>query len=382
MKRSLALVLLTFALVAAACSGETADPASPSGAPSTAGSEAAGATTATGASSESSDSTTTSTASTETTSPETTTTASQAPATSVASTTTTSAPDDESTETTTTTTLTGSDEFPVTVISDAGPTTIEAPPVRIAALSATHVEMLYALGAGDRIVAVDLFSNFPEDAAAKAQLDAFNLNVEEVIATDPDLVVLSFDPVGALEALESLGIPTLLLGTATTIESAYLQMAVLGSATGLETESEALVKAVSEGIAEVVAATGDAGQGLAYYHESDPFTFYTPTSLSFIGQIYGLFGMENIADAAPDAAGQTFPQLTPEYIVDSDPTIIFSTDPSGDVSVYTDRVGWGSMSAVTSGAVAFLDADIASRWGPRLVDLVAAIAEAIQANAG
>ncbi len=283
---------------------------------------------------------------------------------------------------TTTTTAVAAKVFPITVGSDAGPTTIEAPPVRIAALSATHVEMLYAIGAGERVIAVDLFSNHPAEAATKPALDSFNLNVEEVIATDPDLVVLSFDPVGAVEALEAVGIPTLLLGTATTLQSSYDQMKLLGSATGLEAEATQLVEQVAADIDAAVAAVGDRAAGITYYHEADPFTFYTPTSESFIGQIYGLFAMENIADAAPDAAGQTFPQLTPEYIVDADPEMIFSTDPSGDGTQYEQREGWGAMQAVASGDVYFLDPDIASRWGPRLADLVAAIATALIDHVG
>lgn len=374
MKRSLFLLLLLMALVVAACSGDD------EGAGTTTTTSTAGGTTTTQA--EGSDDTTTSEAVTSTSEAEDaiTTTSGDGSATTTTSgpadTTTTTEPTDDDDATTTSLVLSG--DFPVTVVSDAGPTTIDVPPLRIAALSPTHVEILYALGAGDRIIAVDLFSNFPAAASGKKQLDAFNLSVEEVIATDPDLVVLTFDPVGAVDALESVGIPTLLLGTATTLESAYLQMGVLGSATGLEAESDALVEEVASGIAAAVASAGSDGSGLTYYHESDPFTFYTPTSLSFIGQIYDLFGMENIADAAPDAAGQTFPQLSPEFIVGADPELIFSTDPAGDISVYTERDGWGSMSAVANGDVYFLDADVASRWGPRLVELVEAIAAAIE----
>lgn len=267
--------------------------------------------------------------------------------------------------------------FPVIVSSEAGEVTIPSPPERIAALSATHVEMLYAIGAGEALVAGDLFSNHPEQAATLEQIDSFNLSVESLVALQPDLVILSFDPVDAVGALDALGIPTLLLGTAPSLDGVYDQIATLGAATGRVDEAADLIDVMQQDIDAILADAGGAGAGLTYYHETDPFSFYTPNSSSFIGQLYGLLGLENIADAAPDEFGSGFPQLSPEYIVSADPDLVFLAAAGESIETLAARDGWGTMQAIADGDVVTLDPDIASRWGPRVVELLDAIAAAV-----
>jgi len=281
------------------------------------------------------------------------------------------------TATTTTTTTTLAAAFPVTVASDAGSVTIPAPPTRIAALSATHVEMLFAIGAGDAVMAGDVNSDYPEGTDALTKIDAFNLNVEAVIALDPDLVVLSYDPGEAVAALEAVGIPTLLFTTARSVEDSYQQIEVLGTATGHAAESEALVSALQTELKDIAADFGDAGGGLRYYYETDPFSFYTPNSSTFVGRLLGLLGMENIADGAPDEFGSGFPQLTTEFIVDANPDVIILAAAGEDLSSVATRDGWNTMTAVREGRVVMLDPDVASRWGPRITDLLRAVADGI-----
>lgn len=267
--------------------------------------------------------------------------------------------------------------FPTQVTTGAGTVTIPARPERIAALSATHVEMLFAIGAGDQVVAADLFSNYPPEATGLTALDSFNLSVEAVVALDPDLVVLTFDPVDAVAALDAVGVPTLLLGTATSLDDVYAQLRALGTATGHSAAAEDLVADVAARIDVAVAEVGDRAAGLTYYHETDPFSFYTPNSQSFIGQLYGLLGMENIADAAPDEFGSGFPQLSPEFILGADPDVVFLAGVGETPETLAARDGWDTLSAVTEGHVFVLDPDVASRWGPRVVDLIEAIAAAV-----
>ncbi len=277
----------------------------------------------------------------------------------------------------TSTTVPADDAFPVVVASDAGEATLPAAPARIVALSATHVEMLFAIGAGQQVAAGDLFSNHPQEAESLEKLDSFNLSAEAVVALDPDLVILTFDPVDAVDAFAAVGIPTLLLGTATTLDAVYEQILVLGTATGHRTEAEGLVASMQREIEEIVATVGDAGAGLTYYHETDPFSYYTPNSKSFIGQLYALLGMENIADEAPDEFGSGFPQLSPEYIVAADPDIIFLASAGETAETLAARDGWSTMSAIGAGNVHVLDPDVASRWGPRIVELVASVADGV-----
>ncbi|HSF87355.1 MAG TPA: ABC transporter substrate-binding protein [Acidimicrobiia bacterium] len=294
----------------------------------------------------------------------------------VAATTTTAVP---TTTTAGPTTTTGAETpgFPVTLVSAAGEVTLDEPAQRIAALSATHVEMLFAIGAGDQVIAGDLFSNHPADAVGLQNIDSFNLSVESVVALDPDLVVLTFDPVEAIPALQAVGIPTLLFGTAPTMDDVFEQIAALGAATGNSAPAETLITQMQADIAEIVDIVGAAGSGVTYYHETDPFSFYTPNSSSFIGQLYGLFGMENIADAAPDEFSSGFPQLSPEYIIESNPERIFLAAFGESLETLQERDGWNTMTAVAAGNVTTLDPDVASRWGPRVVELLGAIADAL-----
>ena len=255
---------------------------------------------------------------------------------------------------------------------------IEARPDRIVSLSATATEMLFAVGAGSQVTATDLTSNYPAEAADTVKLDSFNFNVEEVAALDPDLVILAFDFQGESEALAALGITSILLGPATDLTAAFAQLVGVGRATGHGPAAEALV----DGLAEEVAATEAAAapiQGMSVYHEVDE-TLYSATSATFIGDLYARLGLVNIADAA-EASGP-FPQLSPEFIIDENPEFIFLGDAAFGVTVeaVTARAGWETIAAVSDGNVVPLDGDIAGRWGPRTVELMRAIFEAVEAS--
>jgi iron complex transport system substrate-binding protein len=269
--------------------------------------------------------------------------------------------------------------FPVEV---AG-TVIPAEPRRILSASASHTEILYALGAGAEIVATDQFSNFPAEAAATPKVDAFNLGVESVAAFAPDLVILSYDPGDLRAGLAALGIPTLLFAPPTTLEDAFGQMTALGRAAGREQEAAALVAGLRSEVDRLAAARPAGSPPLTYYYELDP-TLYSLTSGTFVGSLLALLGLESIADAA-DAAGTGFPQLSAEYILSSDPDFIFLADTrccGQSVETVAARPGWGALQAVAGGRVVELDDDVASRWGPRLIDLLAAVAGAIDEGGG
>jgi iron complex transport system substrate-binding protein len=110
---------------------------------------------------------------------------------------------------------------------------------------------------------------------------------------------------------------------------------------------------------------------LTYYYELDP-TLYSATSTTFVGELFALTGMSNISDAA-DSDGFGFPQLTAEYIIEQNPTLIYLADTKccgQTAETVAQRPGWDTLDAVTNGAVVELDDDIASRWGPRIADLI------------
>jgi iron complex transport system substrate-binding protein len=290
-------------------------------------------------------------------------------------------PAEVTTETETGTEATDGDDeaaFPVTVTVDGTDTTIDAEPQAIVSLSPTATEMLFAIGAGDQVIAVDDYSYFPEEAPV-TDLSGFDPNVEAIIGYEPDLVILSGDRNDVVAGLAAVDVPTIVLGSATTIDDTYTQIEVLGAATGRVGDAAEVVANMQSDIEELVAQVPERDEPLTYYHELDD-TYFSVTSETFIGEIYALVGLENVADAAEGAADAGgYPQLSAEFLIDADPDLVFLADTKccgQDAATVAARPGWSGMSAVQGGNVIELDDDIASRWGPRIVDFLASIVEA------
>ncbi|MFG2000831.1 ABC transporter substrate-binding protein [Spirillospora sp. NPDC048911] len=270
----------------------------------------------------------------------------------------------------------------VTVQAANGAVTIPAPPKRIVSLSPTHTETLFAIGAGKQVVAADEYSTYPA-GVPKTKLSGFKPNAEAIIGYKPDLVVLSDDMDGIVKALTKVKIPVLLEPAATKLDEAYDEITDLGQATGHGKEAEKLTGDMRASIQQTVAAAKSTKQ-LSYYHELDN-QLHSVTSKTFIGQVYGLFGLTNVADKAEKAAGG-YPQLSREYLLKSDPDLIFLADTKccgQNEAAVAKRSGWGDLAAVKGKSVIALDDDIASRWGPRLPEFVKTIGAAVQkASAG
>ncbi|MDH4363572.1 MAG: ABC transporter substrate-binding protein [Acidimicrobiia bacterium] len=272
--------------------------------------------------------------------------------------------------------------FPIEIDTAGGPVTIEARPEAIVSMSPTATEMLWAIGAGDQVKAVDSLSTYPAGTPV-TDLSAFEPNLEAIAAQQPDLVVLGFANDEIQAGLAGLGIPVLLEEAASTLDDTYSQMTDLGLATGHPDEAAAAVASVRSGIDEVVkgmAATP--GARPTVYHELDD-TFYSASSGSFIGQLYQLLGYDNIADAADPDGSVGYPQLNAEQIIKANPDLIVITDAysygPADIAA---RPGWNTIKAVADDRVVVVNDDIASRWGPRVVDFLRTIADATPVPAG
>lgn len=246
---------------------------------------------------------------------------------------------------------------------------------RIVSLSPTATEILFAIGAGDQVVAVDVYSNYPPEVPA-SDLDGFAPNVEAIASYDPQLVTMQTNEASA--DIEALGITVIARDAPATFDGIYDQIEELGAATGHEDEAADLV---SEMQAEIAAFQADApdASGLTYYHELGT-DFYSINRDSFIAQVYDLFGLVSIGDEAEGEAFGGYLPLSEEFILGADPDLIFLADTIfADQSAETvaARPGWGDLTAVQNDAVIELDDDVASRWGPRVVDFAEAIAEAL-----
>ena len=252
-------------------------------------------------------------------------------------------------------------------------------PKRIISLSPSATEILYAIGSGKQVIAVDDLSNYPSEAPM-TKLSAFNPNVEALLNYKPDLIILNADATKALEvkaALEKLKIKVFLERAPKTLREAYLEITALGRATGKISGAQSVVTDMKRKIAAAV-KSGRTSKKISFFHELDN-SLYTATSDTFIGKVYKDFNLINIADPAATADSAGYPQLQSEFVIKSNPKIVFLADAQYGESLVTltKRPGWSGIAAVKNQNVVSLPDDIPSRWGPRLVDFYQFIADAI-----
>ena len=272
---------------------------------------------------------------------------------------------------------TGPSSFPVTVVASNGKVTVQKRPARIVSLSPTATESLFAIGAGPQVVAVDDQSDYPK-SAPQTSLSGFTPNVEAIAAYKPDLVVIAYDPKGLSGALGRLGITVLHQDGAKSFKGAYQQIRQLGMVTGRDAAAGKLVAGMRAKIGAIVRSARKSTKQLSVYHELTP-DLYSATSKTFVGQVYAALGLRNIADAA-DAGGIGYPQLSAEYVVSESPDIVVLADTvccGQKASTVAARPGWDRVSAVRTGSIVRIDDSIASRWGPRIVNFVRAVAAAL-----
>ena len=253
--------------------------------------------------------------------------------------------------------------------------------LKIVSLSPTATEMLYAIGAGDQVVAVDSYSTYPAEVAPKVtKLSGFEPSAEAILAYEPDVVLISNDMNKITEQLTSAN-PDIKVWTgaaATSLDDVYAQINELGALTGRVDNAEEVVASMKS---RVDAAVPDDMPTVAVpvFYELDN-TLYSVTSNTFVGALLKQFNMISIADGVEE--GNDYPQLNAEAIVKANPAIIFLADTKccqQTAATVADRAGWSGIAAVVNQNVVELDDDIASRWGPRIVDLIEQFAKAYSA---
>jgi iron complex transport system substrate-binding protein len=270
-------------------------------------------------------------------------------------------------------------KYPLTVKFGGYTTKIAKKPTKIISLSPSATEILYAIGAGSQILAVDNLSNYPANAPT-SEISAFEPNVEAILAKKPDLVLLSIDSAKAPQirnALVKLGIPVLMEKAPATLQDVYAENTLLARVTDRQAGAVKLNASMAKSIKDVLAKAKKSSK-IRIFHELDD-TYYSATSNTFIGKVYKSFGVVNIADAAAGADNSGYPQLSAEYLLKSDPQVIFLADAQYGVTAdsVSKRAGWSQISAVKNKKIVELPADIPSRWGPRLVDFYKLIGDSL-----
>ncbi|GIG86286.1 ABC transporter substrate-binding protein [Plantactinospora endophytica] len=270
------------------------------------------------------------------------------------------------------------------VVPLAGVVACAPDPIRIVSLSPSATETLFAIDLGEQVVAADNQSDHPPEAPDEEDLSGFQPDSSLIAEHDPDVVVLANDVQDArggriIANLEKLGIKVLLQSAPGSLDELYDQVTRLGEELSVQESAKALVRRIDSEIRSISAEAPAGSKGLHYYHEVDT-NYYTSTSKTFVGSVYALFGLRNIADPL-DRAGTGFPQLTDDDVIEANPDLIFLADTEccgQSIATVRSRPGWLKITAVRTGSVIPLDDDLASRWGPRVVDLARAIAAALR----
>jgi iron complex transport system substrate-binding protein len=259
-------------------------------------------------------------------------------------------------------------------------------PDSIVSLSATATEMLYAIGAGSQVKAVDSTSDYPANAP-HTKLSAYQPNAEAIAAYKPDLVIISNDIGGITAKLTALAIPVLDLPAAANVAGVYTEFTQLGAATGHAAAARAEDERLRAEVTRIVAAEPHHSAPLTYYYELGVDPYYSVTDSTFIGSLLSLLGLKSIADTAKGAAAAGgYPSLSAEYILKANPDYIILSDtgPAAggqSAATVTGRPGWSVLTAVKGKHIIMLNADIASRWGPRIVQLLQAVAAGLKSGA-
>ena len=274
--------------------------------------------------------------------------------------------------------------FPVTVTTAAGTVHLASRPDAIVSLSPTATEMLYAIGAGKQVKAVDSLSDFPARVPV-TKLSAYQPNAEAIAGFKPDLVIISNDMNGITAKLRALSIPVLDLPAAATVSGVYTEFTELGEATGHIAQARAEDARLKSDIRAIIAAEPKHSAPITYYYELGANPYYSVTDSTFVGSLLSLLGMKSIADTATGAAAAGgYPELSPEFILKANPDFILLSDTGSnggqDAATVAARPGWSDLTAVKGIHIVALNADVASRWGPRVVQLLDAVAAAIKSG--
>jgi iron complex transport system substrate-binding protein len=272
-------------------------------------------------------------------------------------------------------------KFPLKLKAADGVVTIMKRPARIVSLSATATEDLYAVGAGKQVVAVDSYSTYPPQAP-RTHLSGFTPNIEAIAKHRPDLVLIDTDANHIVRELGKVGIPVLVEPPAANLNDVYAEITQIAKVTGHAQTASRVNANIRRQVAAIVRSVPRPTTPLTVYHELDQH-FYSATSRTFIGQMYKLLGLVNIADKAKGSG--TYPQLSAEYIIASNPDLIVLADTvcCGQTrATVAARPGWSGIAAVKSGEVVPVNDSIASEWGPRIVLFLKAVASAVKTLEG
>jgi len=266
--------------------------------------------------------------------------------------------------------------FPATITDFQGRTVaLAAQPKRIVSIGPSNTEFLYALGAGDRVVGRDDFSDTPAPAQQVEKVGGVKVNIEKVVSLRPDLVVSVKFSDGTIERIAGAGIPVLVVDPQS-LEDVTRTAILLGHAVGAD--GDGLARTIQQQLDALKQKVAAAATRPRVFHEVDatePSKPFTVGPGSYINDLIVLAGGANIAAAT----GSAYPQISLEEVVRSDPEVIVLGD--ADYGTTPEQVaarpGWSVISAVKNRKIFAVSDSLVSRPGPRVVEAAEAYARLV-----
>ena len=255
---------------------------------------------------------------------------------------------------------------------------LAAPAKSVAVLTAADCEIVYALGAGDSVVARGKYCDYPEEVlSVQSVKSGSETNIEEIVALKPELLIaggMDQDP-AVLDKIREAGIPVLVT-YAQTIDGTYEAISLIGKALGKDAEAEKLVsdmKASFEAIKKDMPADG----AKTVYFEVSPleYVLWTAGNNTFMNELCEMLGVKN---AFADVEG--WAEISQEQVIERNPdyivtiTMYYGEGPKPEEEIAS-RDGWQDITAVKEGKILNADSDQISRPGPRLCDAAKELAE-------
>ncbi|MCA0170407.1 ABC transporter substrate-binding protein [Bacillus sp. RAR_GA_16] len=273
--------------------------------------------------------------------------------------------------------------FPVT-ITDAldEEVTIEKDPEKIVSLIPSNTEILFDLGAGEELVGVSDFANYPEETADIEKIGGMEFNVEKIISLKPDLVLAhgssAHNSEAGLQQLRDAGITVLVVNDATSFDGVYDSIEMIGQATGEMEQAETTISDMKQQLEDIQAKAEEISED----DEKEVFVevapapeIFSPGKNTFMDDMLTMIHAKNVTH---DQDGWN--QIDQEAIIKANPDVIITTYgyyTENPIKQVLSRDGWQDVTAVKEEQVVDVHSDLVTRSGPRLVEGVEELAKAV-----
>lgn len=255
--------------------------------------------------------------------------------------------------------------------------TLDGPATKIVALTASDVEIIYALGAGDLLVGRGEYCDYPAEVLDKPVVKSgAETNLEEILALEPDVVIMATmaQTKEQVEALEQAGVKVI-VSDAQNLEGVYYAITLIGDVTGKTEEAAGIVQKMKDTFEEIKSKAQDSGKTV--YFEVSPLEWglWAAGKGTFMDELATICGLTN-AFADVDGWGS----VSEEQVFEKDPDYIVTTamywgEGPTPVEEVKGRAGWDQLKAVQNDQIFNADQNAITRPGPRLVDAVVSLYE-------